>query len=333
MEYQKYNNFDDYREMKRQDIFLILDQYSKHNNDLMFQDYIWPYKHKFSKDPTDQIKFLFSSWSNNKKLCEFLIKVQTTLKSLIIPQEIQLLEVKENLKFVRNEKSVSINMSSIKENLFKINRDFQKQFSESFEISETPSKKGSYSLEDFPGFKYDSNCKLTEKYFKNLKESWSFYHQNQTNNQTELDFDKIINENQEKEKHFTNELKNLIKYLNIYYEPNNSSDECLKLTNIWPKMNPLVFFRYLVFGLPDDSRNYFDQKIRLAIIEAIGVVISLRNQVIRCIKFAKKSDTMRNYLKKELFNTPFKNWSPSEKPEWLLIQLELDIIIRESQVN
>jgi hypothetical protein len=42
---------------------------------------------------------------------------------------------------------------------------------------------------------------------------------------------------------------------------------------------------------------------------------------------------MRNHLKKELVNTPFKNWSPSEKPEWLLIQLELDIIIKESQVN
>ena len=97
-------------------------------------------------------------------------------------------------------------------------------------------------------------------------------------------------------------------------------------------MNPLIFFRYLVFGLPNNSRVYFDQKV-LAFIEAIGVVISLRNQAIRCIKFAKKSDTMRNHLKKEVINIPFKNWSPSEKPEWLLIQLELDIIIRESQVN
>jgi len=327
-ENQKY-----YNEIKRQDIFIILNQYSRHNNNLIFQDYISPHKHKFLEDPTVKIKLLFSSWLNNKKLSEFLIKVQRTLQSLTIPQEIQLLEVKENLKYVKkNTISVKINMKKIKENSFKINKDFQKKLSDSIEIVESRSKKAKYSFKDFPDFINDSNCKLSENYFKILNESWSFYHKNQTDNEIKFDIDKIIDKNQEKEKYFKNELSNFIKYLNICYEPNDSNDECLKLTNIWPKKNPLVFFRYLVFGLPDDSRVHFDQKI-LAIIETIGVFISLRNQAIRCIKYAKNSDIMRNHLKKELVNTPFKNWSPSEKPEWLLIQLELDIIIKESQVN
>ena len=88
----------------------------------------------------------------------------------------------------------------------------------------------------------------------------------------------------------------------------------------------------MVFKLPTDSNADFDHEI-LTVIEAIGVILSLRNRAIRIIKYAKNSDIMRNHLKKELNNTPFNGWSPNEKPEWLLIQLELDIAIRESQVE
>ena len=92
-------------------------------------------------------------------------------------------------------------------------------------------------------------------------------------------------------------------------------------------MNPLIFLRFLI----NEPNIQMDQRC-INVIGAIGVLISLRSQSIRCINFAKQI-SMQNQLKKELLNKAFKNWSPKENPEWLLIQLELDLIIRECQVN
>ena len=38
-------------------------------------------------------------------------------------------------------------------------------------------------------------------------------------------------------------------------------------------------------------------------------------------------------LKKELLNKPHLNWSPKKYPNWLILELEMDIIIRDIQVK
>jgi len=54
---------------------------------------------------------------------------------------------------------------------------------------------------------------------------------------------------------------------------------------------------------------------------------------VRCARFAKAGESMQFALKRELFNLGHENWDPFSRPEWVLLELESDLLIRPIQVK
>ena len=64
---------------------------------------------------------------------------------------------------------------------------------------------------------------------------------------------------------------------------------------------------------------------------AIAVIMCLKRQLVRCLRYARAGDA--HSLEREWRNEAHTNWSPRANPQWLVIQLEMDIIIRATQVR
>ncbi|CAL8134338.1 unnamed protein product [Orchesella dallaii] len=65
----------------------------------------------------------------------------------------------------------------------------------------------------------------------------------------------------------------------------------------------------------------------------LAVIFSHLKRLNRIIYFERDPKTYSVELEREMKNVPFENWSPAEYPEWLLLELELDVTIRAVQVR
>ncbi|CAL8134228.1 unnamed protein product [Orchesella dallaii] len=65
----------------------------------------------------------------------------------------------------------------------------------------------------------------------------------------------------------------------------------------------------------------------------LGTLFSHLRRFNRILKYENVPEIYSVELSREMENIPFENWNPAENPEWLLLELELDVTIRPIQVR
>lgn len=111
----------------------------------------------------------------------------------------------------------------------------------------------------------------------------------------------------------------------------SSSKQVIQMSGLAPRTSPILLLQYLIHGLraPPGSVNAG----LLKLLGALAVLWTEMKRFDRLIDLIQSKETTAPGLKLELENTGHENWSPVDYPEWLLLELEMDIMIRPIQVE
>ncbi|TGO44474.1 hypothetical protein BCON_0512g00030 [Botryotinia convoluta] len=99
----------------------------------------------------------------------------------------------------------------------------------------------------------------------------------------------------------------------------------LRLGSLWPCITPITILEQL----RSSSDNHFGSHMRENLV-MYGVLITYLQRLLRIIHAQLKGDHQK--LRQESQNHGHENWSPLKFPDWLLLEIECDIIIRCEQI-
>ncbi|CAF1612201.1 unnamed protein product, partial [Rotaria sordida] len=108
---------------------------------------------------------------------------------------------------------------------------------------------------------------------------------------------------------------------------NNVSNEQLFEIGLISRITPTILIAFLQQNIAKFPLNN-DQ---LTLLGGILVCWTLEQQLERALHYAIH-DKLEDFTK-EISNTPHSNWKPSEHVPWLILELEMNITIREIQIN
>ncbi|TGO40912.1 hypothetical protein BHYA_0029g00210 [Botrytis hyacinthi] len=100
----------------------------------------------------------------------------------------------------------------------------------------------------------------------------------------------------------------------------------LRLGSLWPCVTPITILEQL----RSSSDSHFGSHMRENII-TYGVLITSLQRLLRIIHAQLKDD--RQKLHQESQEYGHENWSPSQFPDWLLLEIDSDILIRREQID
>ncbi|KAK1139534.1 hypothetical protein N8T08_000674 [Aspergillus melleus] len=95
---------------------------------------------------------------------------------------------------------------------------------------------------------------------------------------------------------------------------------------LWPGMTPVTMLQHL----RSSNRQYFGPGMKKALLD-YGVSITQFQQLLRICDAIKKSDSQRS--RDEYENIGHENWKPEDYPDWLLMEIDGNILIRKKQVD
>lgn len=104
------------------------------------------------------------------------------------------------------------------------------------------------------------------------------------------------------------------------------SDQVLHATGLWPRVNAASLLECLSAkrrrSLPNRWKDF---------LLAFGEVLSSLQRVERLLGFSHRADTLGFY--KEAEEPGHQSWDSADHPDWLLLQIEYDLTIREIQAE
>ncbi|KAL3481036.1 hypothetical protein BJX99DRAFT_254014 [Aspergillus californicus] len=109
----------------------------------------------------------------------------------------------------------------------------------------------------------------------------------------------------------------------------SKSDPChtwLSLARLWPCLTPVTILRQL----GTSAQRSFGSKMKQSFI-AYGVLLTRLQRLLRIYDAGRKEDSHR--LRSEYENPGHQNWSPADFPDWLLMEIDANILIRKTQVD
>ncbi|KAH8425541.1 DUF3638 and DUF3645 domain-containing protein [Aspergillus melleus] len=95
---------------------------------------------------------------------------------------------------------------------------------------------------------------------------------------------------------------------------------------LWPCMTPVNMLQHL----RSSSQQYFGPEMKEALLD-YGVSITQFQQLLRICDAMKKNDSQRS--RDEYENVGHENWKPEDYPDWLLMEIDGNILIRKRQVD
>ena len=187
-------------------------------------------------------------------------------------------------------------------------------------------------------------CQLSRTYFEYLENSWRRHHADERRAaQTQIQHEAssaAVDELSARLKKQEATWQALISGLwslveRIFGSANDmppSVSQSLIDSGLWPRFTPIHIVKYMLNSNSSDKhRPLVNVESFVDLLGALCVCWCSKSQVIRCAKWSKKGDMFN--ANKELLNAPHTNWSPKAYPQWLVLQLEMDIVIRETQVR
>ncbi|CAL8126202.1 unnamed protein product [Orchesella dallaii] len=103
----------------------------------------------------------------------------------------------------------------------------------------------------------------------------------------------------------------------------------LNHAGIHTRLAPVTLLRKL---LEKDAKETKEEAYAKVYINALGTCISELSRLNRILHY-RTSDIYSVELERELKTKPFEHWNPLQNPEWLLLELELNVTIRPIQVD
>ncbi|CAF3839520.1 unnamed protein product [Rotaria sp. Silwood1] len=289
-------------------------------------------------DEISEINGSLQAWWSNKKLRSFLETVQRLIWSVPIEQ----FDIKvpyHAQKFAREqlddhyqiqikpiEKSVDpILLRNAEQKFHDFNSDY---FSQAPNSSQRTDRQNAFPQEIFPSVtKQDYALSEITNYFKNqLSQSWNKFLSDSQYGKAYPSIKKIIqllDSFREESTKFWNELFHSITLYN----------EQLFETGLILRITPTT-----LIPLFQEKNSYIEKSLSLiltidqcTLLGGIIVNWTLEQQLERTLHFAiveKWED-----FKKEISHIPHSNWKPSEHISWLILELEMNITIREIQIK
>ncbi|KAI8716467.1 hypothetical protein NCS52_00940700 [Fusarium sp. LHS14.1] len=105
-----------------------------------------------------------------------------------------------------------------------------------------------------------------------------------------------------------------------------SSFRWLDQGNLWPCLSPVT----LLEQLRDRNKSHLSRKMKEELL-LYGIIFTKLQRFVRMHDAELSKDEKR--LRDELEHEGHSNWSPREHPEWLLLEIDNNILIRPSQVD
>ncbi|CAM4909258.1 unnamed protein product [Rotaria socialis] len=286
----------------------------------------------------DQINTLLKLWRSNKTLRSFLEAVQNqicsvqieqfTTKVSLYPQQFEREQTKDHyqIRMKPTDKSIdTILLTKAEQKFHHFNLGY---FNKPTKPSQITQRKNTFPQEIFPGVTNEDNSlrEITD-YFKNqLLESWNKFlsdNQNEKEDPTTEEIMTLLDSFRQESRTLWNELFNSI------ILSNEQLFEAGLLLRITPTtLIPLLQEKYSYLK---NSLCLVLTKDQCTLLGGIIVNWTLEQQMERTLHFAihgKWED-----FKKEISHTPHSNWKPSKYISWLILELEMNITIREIQIR
>ncbi|CAF0995068.1 unnamed protein product [Adineta steineri] len=281
------------------------------------------------------INRLLNSWRSNRNLRLFLEAVQILVSSVPIEQfhkKISYVHQQFSQELLEDHYQIQVKssnnfidrtlLSSAEQKFHHFNSDhLYKQILTNQNID----KQKAFPQEIFPSIN-DQEIPLSEltDYFQtHLKESW----------------EKFLSEKQYQTEYPS--IEQMIKYRNSFREESTkfleefsrsirSSYEQLFQIGLVRRLTPSNLI-CLLQEKDSNSQSFLLTKDQYTLLGGILVNWTLEQQMERALYFASH-DKMDDF-RKELSHTPHSNWIPSENLSWLILELEMNITIREMQIK
>jgi hypothetical protein len=281
----------------------------------------------------------FVSWFNNRELIQFLDSIQAILKNLYflkISSLNCLNRVKNGVQIPKKFVFRGIEYKLDNSALSKEEVEFVKKLLEcDQEPDQTTNNKEikNEQHEEFPltSEKFSNDVKsneLTKMYMNELENSWNHHHSHiKSFTQVEMNNKIMIGTLKHEIKSINSKLVKLRALIQKISEPDNILFRSILSNASFQLVTaPFCIFKQLTNPYSSNNKLYID------LISAYGAMISLKHRNIRCIKYASEEERI-HHLKQELSNRPQSVWLAQNHPEWLLLELELNITIRRTQIN
>ncbi|UJR20208.1 hypothetical protein I4U23_023339 [Adineta vaga] len=279
-----------------------------------------------------QVNQLFTSWRNNHRLHSFLSDVQNRICSTAIkmfkikvsyqPQTFSCERIENHHTIQLKVSCEPIDQTLVQRAHEKFYQNHSTQFNKTIVSLQPTTDQKEFPHDIFP-FTDDQNNPLSDitNYFKNhLTKSWGKLFEEEESEKVDPSIEEInvfLHSLREESTKEWNELNESIR----------TSNEQLFESGLVSRITPTTLI-YLLQQIGTTIDLNIDQKTLLG-----GILVSwtLEQQLERALHFAAHEKW--EDLKKEIFNTPHCNWIPSEHIPWLILELEMNITIREAQIK
>ena len=183
----------------------------------------------------------------------------------------------------------------------------------------------------FPFEENESNSALETYFIKDLEKSWNCHKQDMSSKMTQKsvpNLDEKLNKlsifYKKKSEELIDTLKSIIYPENVQY---------LDQAGLLPGLNPTKIISILRTSADTKISDNQELDPIAEICGAICVVWTLHQRVLRCLHYRRPESNQELALTRELENTPYLTWKPTEYPLWVILQVETDMMIRPVQVT
>ena len=288
--------------------------------------------HLVTPNEKSQINQLLKSWKNNFKLRTFLESIENRICSVSIehlnknvlcyPQQFIIENIKNHYRLIIKQTDKIINQKLLSNADRKFNYIYSDYFNKPSRTLQTVNRQNDFINEIFPPMDNEENSlqEITDHFRNQLNQSWKkllSHKQIQKENPSIKEIDEYLNYLRKQTTCYWNEL---IRSITEY-------NEHLFHIGLIMRITPTTLISYFLEKVHRLHLS-IDQQTLLG-----GILVNwtLEQQLERSMHFAihNKWDDFNN----EISNIPHSNWIPSEHILWLILELEMNITIRQIQIN
>lgn len=287
--------------------------------------YDWPEAH-------DDVNALFTKWFKNRALRMFLEQVSSTLRNIISAVHVvnpttsdlasAMLQVEDSTQrrshcppfLVRLEDFVSSNFG--KEHLDRCNLLFR-GYEDKTDVDIISAKE---KIDNFP-LKEFSKSRIRDEFIKDLHSSWD-----------QWQLQKNLSDTAAEHPLDDRNCASLVIWNHIYDSIRKNS-EIYFLCDWFPRITPITLLKLICKTFDDKPTNQPMNNLR-KLLGGYAVAITQEQQQCRIERYKRLGNKLSLLeMKKESNNIGHTNWSPESRPEWILLEIENDFLIRPLQIK
>ena len=282
-----------------------------------------------------QIKLVLTSWQLNRRLQAFLVAVQTLVDSWTLnpfndrvsvdPQRFVQKPIDDDDRIERLSNAKEIDPELLRSAQCKYHHRNSVCFVKSTVSLETDHQRREFPTDIFSALDDDTShlSDIGHSFKNHLAASWAQLQSSETFHReypTEEEIIELLESSRRESTQFWEEL----------LESVTSSDPQLFQVGLAPRVIPSVLIP-LFEEIWRNEEKPFLTKDQCTLLGGILVNWTVEQQFERALHFSDHGQ--REEFEKELSNSPHVNWTPSEHLPWLIFELEMNITIRQIQVD